>query len=234
MDLKFKDLKKEMALWEEVQAVAEVSLKEWNNGLFLFIFFNKNLRSFDQFAPLRRPPDSSLSVWRPYCEAANSARLQICDSGVKITTSLKAHPALHNKSDRDWRKVTEDDAVMFIYREPVYTSVFIVLLLTEKYFPHLFSGARCVGEVHVCFFFQSLCLLYLKLWLSRLLIFYVRCIYYWPVCISWLCFFFGRLVGEKLDSCYLLFCIHYRFPNVSVVSRISLFLHAFVQFCSFM
>lgn len=34
MDLKFKDLKKEMALWEEVQAVAEVSLKEWNNFFF--------------------------------------------------------------------------------------------------------------------------------------------------------------------------------------------------------
>lgn len=154
---------------------------------------------------------------------------------MKITTSLKAHPALHNKSDRDWRKVTEDDAVMFIYREPVYTSVFIVLLLTEKYFPHLFSGARCVGEVHVCFFFQSLCLLYLKLWLSRLLIFYVRCIYYWPVCISWLCFFLAGLSGKNwtLVICYFVFIIDFQMYLLFLVSRcFSMHLFNFVVSCN--
>lgn len=154
---------------------------------------------------------------------------------MKITTSLKAHPALHNKSDRDWRKVTEDDAVMFIYREPVYTSVFIVLLLTEKYFPHLFSGARCVGEVHVCFFFQSLCLLYLKLWLSRLLIFYVRCIYYWPVCISWLCFFLTGLSEKNwtLVICYFVFIIDFQMYLLFLVSRcFSMHLFNFVVSCN--
>lgn len=154
---------------------------------------------------------------------------------MKITTSLKAHPALHNKSDRDWWKVTEDDAVMFIYREPVYTSVFIVLLLTEKYFPHLFSGARCVGEVHVCFFFQSLCLLYLKLWLSRLLIFYVRCIYYWPVCISWLCFFLTGLSEKNwtLVICYFVFIIDFQMYLLFLVSRcFSMHLFNFVVSCN--
>lgn len=64
---------------------------------------------------------------------------------------------------------------------------------------------------------------------------FLREVYLLLTCVHFLTvFFFDRLVGEKLDSCYLLFCIHYRFPNVSVVSRISLFLHAFVQFCSFM
>lgn len=154
---------------------------------------------------------------------------------MKITTSLKAHPALHNKSDRDWWKVTEDDAVMFIYREPVYTSVFIVLLLTEKYFPHLFSGARCVGEVHVCFIFQSLCLLYLKLWLSRLLIFYVRCIYYWPVCISWLCFFLTGLSEKNwtLVICYFVFIIDFQMYLLFLVSRcFSMHLFNFVVSCN--
>lgn len=42
---------KEMELWEEVQAV-----------IIYFFSFYKSLKSFAQFAPLRFPPDSSLSV----------------------------------------------------------------------------------------------------------------------------------------------------------------------------
>lgn len=154
---------------------------------------------------------------------------------MKITTSLKAHPALHNKSDRDWRKVTEDDAVMFIYREPVYTSVFIVLLLTEKYFPHLFSGARCVGEVHVCFF-SSLYVYYISSFDSPDFWFSTWGVSTTDLCAFLDCVFFLAGLSEKnwtLVICYFVFIIDFQMYLLFLVSRcFSMHLFNFVVSCN--